>query len=435
MENTRAYIIQIDYISYAGNHLGQKNISVTPAEISRIKSNPALLMSKSEYNKYIKEQQKEVLNQKHHEYYDKVNRIIEYANENKDFLVIQNSQYKLDNLIAQLFDRTVNSIKKIKTIDSDEWDFIRDFITNIDCEINVIIKENRRVLEYYDSPNFLKIKETCTTLMSKQKDFNEYINEKVQSLSSFFGTRIVRNETIINDEYNYIRPYKKTITPFTAEVSSNVLASAENNPLEYVIKYFYPNKTLYPEQIQKLQFLIEELETLKEAKQIIDTHKNEYQKYILGVPDFVMKNDSNGFYSRLGFAHIDENMLTVEYKFIYTSNGGMAQRYFTVPMTEKTIINLIELLENKLSATAFAKEQRVLMTKKMRDFIKRRDDYTCCLCGNSIYDEPNLLLEIDHIVPISKGGLTEEKNLQTLCWKCNRSKNNKVLQKSLSTTV
>ncbi|RAE55164.1 HNH endonuclease, partial [Burkholderia multivorans] len=39
--------------------------------------------------------------------------------------------------------------------------------------------------------------------------------------------------------------------------------------------------------------------------------------------------------------------------------------------------------------------------------------------------EPHLLLEVDHIKPISKGGLSEIENLQTLCWRCNRSKSNK----------
>lgn len=46
--------------------------------------------------------------------------------------------------------------------------------------------------------------------------------------------------------------YTKTITPFTAEVSAAVFASAENSPLEYVTKSFYPNKNLYSGQIQKL---------------------------------------------------------------------------------------------------------------------------------------------------------------------------------------
>ena len=184
---------------------------------------------------------------------------------------------------------------------------------------------------------------------------------------------------------------------------------------------------MYPEQLQRLRLLLEELETLREAKQIIENYKAEYQQYLGDVPAFIMENDEAGFYSRLGFAVIDESVLTVEYKFAYTSGGGMAQRSFTVPMTEETIVELIRMLESKLTASAFAKEQRALMTQKLRTFIKTRDNYTCCACGNSTHVEPNLLLEIDHIIPVSKGGQTEEANLQTLCWKCNRAKSNKIL--------
>ena len=263
--------------------------------------------------------------------------------------------------------------------------------------------------------------------MNSQKEFNEYINEKIQLISKLFGTRVVRNETVADDKYNYIRPYKKIITPFIAEVSSTVFASAENNPLEYVVKYFYPNKSLYSEQIQKLYQLVEELETLREAKQIIENYKLEYQQYLGDVPAFIMNNDEDGFYSRLGFAIIDENVLNVEYKFSYTSSGGLVQRTFTVPMNEETIIELIKTLENKLTISTFIKEQRTLMTKKLRELIKTRDNFTCCNCGNSIQYEPNLLLEIDHIIPVSKGGTTTEENLQTLCWKCNRAKSNKLL--------
>ena len=140
-----------------------------------------------------------------------------------------------------------------------------------------------------------------------------------------------------------------------------------------------------------------------------------------------MENDESGFYSRLGFANINESILAVEYKFVYTSGGGMAQRWFPVPMTEENIGALIELLESKLTANAFAKEQRAMMTKKLRQHIKQRDNHTCCNCGNSVHIEPNLLLEIDHIVPVSKGGCTTEENLQTLCWKCNRAKRDKLV--------
>ena len=389
-------------------------------------------MGKGEYNKFLKEQEKGALNQKQHDYYERVNKLIDYTNENKSFLFIKGSAEQLDNLIARLFDRTVNGIKKIKDINSEEWGIIANFITQIEKEVKEVVNRNQRILEYYNSPAFLKIKETCEVLMSAQREFNEYIKEKVDSISQLFGTRVIRDETINEDKYQYIRPYKKTITPFTAEVSAAVFASAENNPLEYVIKYFYPNKNLYPEQIRKLHLLVEELATLKDAKLIIDNYKKEYQQYIKDVPDYIMEEDETGFYSKLGFANIDESVLAVEYTFSYTSGGGMAKRKFSVPMTEETIVELIRALEKRLTESAFTKEQRALMTNKLREFIKKRDNYTCCNCGNSIREEPNLLLEIDHIIPVSKGGCTVEENLQTLCWKCNRAKSNKILNENLT---
>lgn len=427
LKSSEAYRVRVQYLSSAGNNLGTKEIAIDQHEIQALSQDPSLLMSKGEYSKYLKEQQKEALERKQHRFYERVNYIIDYANDSHDSLVIKNSQEKLDGLIAQLFDRTVNSIKKIKSIDSEEWALINDFITHTKEQVEKIIIENRRILAYYESPDFLKIKQTCEVLINSQKEFNEYISEKVLSISQLFGTRVVRNETTHEDEFNYIRPYKKAITPFTAEVSATVFASAENNPLEYIIKYFYPNKKRYPEQIQKLYRLVEELETLRDAKQIIENYKAEYQQYLKDVPEFIMENDEPGFFKRLGFAVIDESVLTVEYKFSYTSSGGMAQRSFTVPMTEETIAELIGALESKLTASAFAQEQRMLMTKKLRDFIKKRDHFTCCNCGNSTQLEPNLLLEIDHIIPVAKGGQTVEENLQTLCWKCNRSKGAKIV--------
>ena len=129
----------------------------------------------------------------------------------------------------------------------------------------------------------------------------------------------------------------------------------------------------------------------------------------------------------INLAIIDEAVLNVEYKFTYTSDGGMAQRSFTIPMNEENLTELISYLESKLSLEALAKEQRALMTAKLRTMIKERDNYTCCECGNSVHRESNLLLEIDHIMPISKGGLTQEDNLRTLCWKCNRKKGAKLI--------
>ena len=45
----------------------------------------------------------------------------------------------------------------------------------------------------------------------------------------------------------------------------------------------------------------------------------------------------------------------------------------------------------------------------------------CQLCGISANERP---LDVDHIIPRSRGGKTELANLQALCSKCNRSKRN-----------
>lgn len=422
-----SYYVLVSYVSPAGRSTREKVLSYDRSAIDSLIADPSALMSKSEYNQYIKGQNKELLEQKQHTFYEQVNEIIDYANDNRDRLLIKGDKEELDRLIAALFDRTVNSIKKIKDVKSEEWDVIGTFVFNTETEVKTLVQKSKRILDYYNSSDFEEIKSACKSLMDSQREFNEYIDEKAQAISKLFGTRVARNETVVDDEYNYIRPYKKNITPFTAEVSSQVFASAENSPIEYIIKNFYPNKEQYPEQIQKLQLLVEELETLKDAKKIIDDYKKDYQQYITNVPDYVLENDEDGFYSRLGFANISESVLTVEYMFSYTSNGGFARRYFTVPMTEETIVELINTLESKLTIKAFAQEQRALMTSKLRQQIKERDDFTCKNCGNSTHKEPNLLLEIDHIIPVSKGGFTEERNLQTLCWKCNRSKSDKLL--------
>lgn len=46
----------------------------------------------------------------------------------------------------------------------------------------------------------------------------------------------------------------------------------------------------------------------------------------------------------------------------------------------------------------------------------------CALCGATKNERP---LDVDHIKPRSKGGMTVRENLQVLCSKCNRSKGNK----------
>lgn len=70
------------------------------------------------------------------------------------------------------------------------------------------------------------------------------------------------------------------------------------------------------------------------------------------------------------------------------------------------------------------KEQRKLMTREFRESIMKRDNYTCQICGKYMPDE--IGLQVDHIIPVSKGGKSISSNLRVLCSKCNGHKSDKI---------
>lgn len=69
------------------------------------------------------------------------------------------------------------------------------------------------------------------------------------------------------------------------------------------------------------------------------------------------------------------------------------------------------------------KRERQKMTLSLRYDILKRDHFRCQICGRTAVE--GATLEVDHIVPISKGGKTAPDNLQTLCRDCNRGKRDK----------
>lgn len=60
---------------------------------------------------------------------------------------------------------------------------------------------------------------------------------------------------------------------------------------------------------------------------------------------------------------------------------------------------------------------RTTLSVRKRFFVLKRDRYMCCLCKES-----GVPLEVDHIVPVARGGSDSLTNLQTLCFPCNRGK-------------
>lgn len=100
-------------------------------------------------------------------------------------------------------------------------------------------------------------------------------------------------------------------------------------------------------------------------------------------------------------------------------------------LTEKEINYLIELCEQKLNEYIKKRGENIweyrtlsggVIPGSMRYELLKEANGKCLLCGISAKERP---LDVDHILPRSKGGSDDKSNLQVLCSKCNRGKSNK----------
>lgn len=67
---------------------------------------------------------------------------------------------------------------------------------------------------------------------------------------------------------------------------------------------------------------------------------------------------------------------------------------------------------------------RKSMSKKLRFEVFKRDGFKCQYCGCS---SPDVILHVDHIDPVSKGGEDDIMNLVTACVDCNLGKSDRTL--------
>jgi|ERR1700749_1184528 len=72
------------------------------------------------------------------------------------------------------------------------------------------------------------------------------------------------------------------------------------------------------------------------------------------------------------------------------------------------------------------------VSKKTRFDVFKRDGFKCQYCGRN---PPIVILEVDHIIPVSKNGTDRIDNLVTSCFDCNRGKTNGLLTSLPRTTA
>lgn len=281
---------------------------------------------------------------------------------------------------------------------------------------------------YYQSDEFLKIKKSISKYVEDCNDLNDHISEIWSSYRGIKYEDVGQATVIDNSNFNFKRSnYHKILNDNKVyNCSLQICRNAQSQPFVYLIKYF----NLPPEEETLLNFesLLEAISGIEEGKKYLGLKKEEIMNRISSkIPWMVRKLDAKNLIKKLGFQDVKlNNAFYPSYTFRYVSAGGNSSQDVAITFNQDTTDRFIKYLNEKIKWRKSIAGQRALMTSMLREEIKRRDRYACKKCCNSLKKEPNLLLEIDHIKPLSKGGMTTKDNLQTLCWRCNRSKGAKI---------
>ncbi len=76
--------------------------------------------------------------------------------------------------------------------------------------------------------------------------------------------------------------------------------------------------------------------------------------------------------------------------------------------------------------------------EEVRKNVLIRDNYTCYICGDKLEENSTSTLNeisLDHIIPVTSGGLTDESNLKCCCNFCNQVKDDRPLTPQLKTQI
>lgn len=282
---------------------------------------------------------------------------------------------------------------------------------------------------YFNSIKFKSIKESIKKHTDNSNELNHHIQELkcsyINVKSYDYGSSSLQDTS----RYNFKR------REWSSELKSNkvhnctaaVCKNASAQPFKYLCKYF--DIKTDEEALSNFENALNDFAAAEQGKKlllderevIINSIKNDIPVLI-----YILSNER--LIKKLGFETVDLSDLHFPvYTFQYVSAGGNSSARCDIKLDVENLDKFVNYLSGLVKFRNSMQGQRALMTSKLREQIKLRDNYTCKLCNISTHLEKNLLLEIDHIIPLSKGGVTSESNLQTLCWRCNRFKGAKIL--------
>jgi len=281
---------------------------------------------------------------------------------------------------------------------------------------------------YFHGSKFADIKQRIATHI---KDCNE-LNEHIESLKKVqlgidqarYGTSDYHDKSQWKFKRSELSKIKSA--PYVYSCSRTICDNSRKNPMQYVCKYF--GFKADSETLAVFEQMLNDFLAVEDGKKGLMAQRSEILSSLSDeVPKVIQKFSAKRLEKELGFEEVDlSDAWYPKFVFQYVSSGGNASTENVVTMDVPNTEAMVNYLNDRIKWAKSVARQRSLMTRALRKSILERDKYTCLNCGVSVSDEPHLLLEVDHIVPVAKGGLTSVDNLQTLCWRCNRSKGAKL---------
>jgi len=281
---------------------------------------------------------------------------------------------------------------------------------------------------YFKSNKFQDIKDSIQKHITNCNNLNHYIKELQYSYVNIKSYDFGKSKMIDSSNYNFKRTEwnKEVQNDRIHNCSATVCKNASVQPIKYFCKYFNVEKN--EKTLSNFEKVLNDFTSVEEGKILLQKERELILNGVSkSIPSLILYFSKNKLVNKLGFESIDFNDLYIPvFTFQYVSAGGNSSSKCDLKLNIENLNKLITYLNDVIKWRESIAGQRALMTSNLRERIKKRDNYTCCNCNLSIADEQNLLLEIDHIIPVSKGGLSSENNLQTLCWRCNRTKGAKI---------
>lgn len=264
-----------------------------------------------------------------------------------------------------------------------------------------------KTLRYYKTDDFLRIKTRLKNKIDEYNEFDAFMDETrlfIQEQQSLLTQSNVRNSTLTVYKNSQLDIYK------------------------YIVKYFFIDTKIDEKTVQIIESILQKYNTISRTYDILQSEYSELMTIVQNDMYYGAYIFKKMTMKRLGSRKLPKFVKDyyLWYSFNYNSPAERKSYRNKIVLDEEKLQEFAQYLNTLIKYRKSIKYQRQLMTPALREKILLRDDYTCKNCSVSRYNEKHLLLEIDHIVPVSKGGITIEDNLQALCWRCNRSKGNKI---------